>query len=609
MDKLQPGRAPVYEMLEQYRHKGNISYHVPGHKNGEAYRSTVSAESAGYLTEVMRYDVTEITGTDDLHHPGGVIREAQELAADCYGAEESYMLVGGSTAGNLALILTVCSEPGSLLILQRNVHKSVIHGLMLAGARAVFLEPQIDPGSGLAVAPSAETVQAALAAYPEAAGVLVTMPNYYGMGSDLAPLAQACHTSGVPLLVDEAHGAHYGQHPALPAGALAGGADGVVQSTHKMLTALTMGAMLHVQGPWLDRALLRQRLAMVQSSSPSYPVMASLDLARRLLHSQGAGAFTAGLAAVDVLRRGLAALPRFGLLQPAQPQQAVCGEAGAAGVNTPPLRGAAYVTQDPFKAVIYDAAGVLGGFELQRRLEERGIVPEMSDDRHVVLAFSLGSKAEEAAALLTALQDIAAQTSLAAPQTGGSASPSDLEPTTGADHVTGPEPTAGSDHISDLEPVSGLDLTADSGPGQSTYSDTAAAPAPQGGESFSSARTAAQAASYNSREGESTFPGHISTWNNFDIPAVSAPVAFSIRPVAAGETESIELEASAGRIAAEMVIPYPPGIPLLYPGESITASVCDRLIRLRIGGAKFQACADPALQHIMVYNIQKGGEA
>ncbi|MEK3839281.1 aminotransferase class I/II-fold pyridoxal phosphate-dependent enzyme [Paenibacillus sp. FSL R7-0128] len=609
MDKLQPGRAPVYEMLEQYRHKGNISYHVPGHKNGEAYRSTVSAESAGYLTEVMRYDVTEITGTDDLHHPEGVIREAQELAADCYGAEDSYMLVGGSTAGNLALILTVCSEPGSLLILQRNVHKSVIHGLMLAGARAVFLEPKIDPGSGLAVAPSAETVQAALAAYPEAAGVLVTMPNYYGMGSDLAPLAQACHACCVPLLVDEAHGAHYGQHPALPAGALAGGADGVVQSTHKMLTALTMGAMLHVQGPWLDRALLRQRLAMVQSSSPSYPVMASLDLARRLLHSQGAGAFTAGLAAVDVLRRGLAALPRFGLLQPAQPQQPVCGEAGAAGVNTPPLRGAAYVTQDPFKAVIYDAAGVLGGFELQRRLEERGIVPEMSDDRHVVLAFSLGSKAEEAAELLTALQDIAAQTSLAAPQTGGSAAPSDLEPTTGADHVTGPEPTAGSDHISDLEPVSGLDLTAGSGPGQSTYSDTAAAPAPQGGESFSSARTAAQAASYNSREGELTFSGHISTWNNFDILAVSAPVAFSIRPVAAGETESVELEASAGRIAAEMVIPYPPGIPLLYPGESITASVCDRLIRLRIGGAKFQACADPALQHIMVYNIQKGGEA
>lgn len=256
-----------------------------------------------------------------------------------------------------------------------------------------------------------------------------------------------------------------------------------------------------------------------------------------------------------------------------------------------------------------------GGFELQRRLEERGIVPEMSDDRHVVLAFSLGSKAEEAAELLTALQDIAAQTSLAAQQTGGSAAPSDLDLTAGLDPVADLNLTAGSVPDTDTDPdrfpgpgsAPGCDRA--SGPSQPAYSDTAAAPAPQGGESFSSARTAAQAASYNSREGDSTFSGDISTWNNFDIPAVSAPVAFSIRPVAAGETESIELEASAGRIAAEMVIPYPPGIPLLYPGESITASVCDRLIRLRIGGAKFQACADPALQHIRVYNIQKGGEA
>ena len=206
------------------------------------------------------------------------------------------------------------------------------------------------------MAPAVETVQAALAAYPDAAAVFVTMPNYYGMGGDLAPLAQACHDSGVPLLVDEAHGAHYGQHPALPAGALACGADGVVQSTHKMLTAMTMGAMLHVQGTRLDRGLLRQRLAMVQSSSPSYPVMASLDLARRLIHSRGAEAFTAGLAAVEKLRRGLAEIPRYRLLQPAM-----------------------QFTQDPFKVVIYDATGVLSGFELQRMLEAKGCVPEMSE--------------------------------------------------------------------------------------------------------------------------------------------------------------------------------------------------------------------------------------
>lgn len=513
MNNLQRGRAPLYEMLEQYRIRDNISYHVPGHKNGEAYEGT---KGAGFLNEIMKYDVTEIIGTDDLHHPEGVIKEAQELAADCFGAEDSFFLIGGSTVGNLALILTVCSEPGMTLIVQRNVHKSIIHGLMLAGVRAVFLEPQIDPLSGLAVAPAVETVQGALAAYPDAAAVFITMPNYYGMGSDLAPLAQACHDSGVPLLVDEAHGAHYGQHPALPAGALACGADGVVQSTHKMLSALTMGAMLHVQGQRLDRAMLRQRLAMVQSSSPSYPVMASLDLARQLLHSRGAEAFTAGLAAVDVLRRGLAELPRYGLLHPAKPQQRS---------ETPPQGGAAHFTQDPFKVVIYDATGVLSGFELQRRLEAKGCVPEMSDDRHVVLLFSLGSKAKDAVQLLHVLRDIDSEVPSESPRTV-----------------------------------------------------------------------------------QNTVSNYISTWNNFDADHVSAPVLFSLKPVIASDTESVVLEYSEGRVAAEMVIPYPPGIPLLYPGEIITGQICRRLTSLALGGAKFHACADPVLQRIVVYKIKKGGE-
>lgn len=509
--------APLYEMLECYKAEGKISFHVPGHKNGQAYRMD---QSAGFLDEVMTADITEISGSDDLHDPGGVILEAQRLAADCFGAEESFFLVGGSTAGNLALILTVCAEPGAVLLVQRNVHKSVIHGLMLAGARAVFLDPLLDESSGLAVAPAEETVRKALAAWPEAAGLLVTMPNYYGMGTDLAPLARACHDSGVPLLVDEAHGAHYGQHPELPAGALSCGADGVVQSTHKMLAAMTMGAMLHVQGPRLDRALLRQRLAMVQSSSPSYPVMASLDLARRLLHTRRADAFTAGLAAVKTLRRGLAELPRFAALRPKAPQRHTGG--GGAETSAPRVSGrrstdAAYSTQDPFKVVIYDAAGVLSGFELQAQLERKGCVPEMSDERHVVLLFSLGSRAEDAVSLLAALREI------------------DRE------YPPGPFPSASA---------------------------------------------------------------HVSTWNNFERSPLSAPVQFSLRPVREEETERIKLEESEGRVAAEMVIPYPPGIPLLYPGEVITGEISYRLRSLVEAGAKFQSVSDPILQTIKVYITQ-----
>lgn len=604
--KIKSSRAPLYEALLTYRDSKQRSFHVPGHKNGQAYRHLVEeAESeqpsvkeivdekhqhngeiqngAGGIVnqrveqfrfssveehgadieskehigdegaypekalvpvrsflEMMEMDVTEITGTDDLHHPEGVIQEAQELAADCFGAEESFFLVGGSTAGNLSLLLTVCDEPNSIVLVQRNVHKSVIHGLMLAGARAVFLEPWVDPASGLAVMPSVETVQAAVQSYPEAKGVLVTLPNYYGMGADLMPIAKVCHDAGMPLLVDEAHGAHYGQHPELPVSALSCGADGVVQSTHKMLTAFTMGAMLHIQGPRLNRSLLRQRLAMVQSSSPSYPVMASLDLARRLLHVQGANTFTAGLAAVNAFKRGLAELPRFQLLQPAQPLQPErpAGTAKPAGMPVSAAQqtredlaaaaipsAAGYTAQDPFKAVIYDGTGVLSGYGLQQQLEACGCVPEMSDERYVVLLFSLGSTVQDAQHLLQALHHISS--------------------TNGHEKIQ-----------SNTEP---------------------------------SQQLAKGSAHY------------ISTWNNLQENArFSEPISFTLQPIVETDTINVLIEESAGCRSAEMVVPYPPGIPLVYPGERLSPSMVARIQLLRDEGAKFHGISDASLQVLKV---------
>lgn len=514
-------KAPLYEELIAYRQRADRTFHVPGHKNGKAY---AGLGGVGPLSEVMTVDVTEISGTDDLHHPQGVIKEAQDLAADCFGADESYFLVGGSTAGNLAMILTVCRKPGDVLLLQRNVHKSVLNGLMMAGARAVFLESDIDAGSGLTVAPSCHTLAAALAAYPEARGVLVTMPNYYGMGINLKEIADLCHARSIPLLVDEAHGAHYGLHPDLPENALSCGADAVVQSTHKMLAAMTMGAMLHVQGELLDRSLLRQRLAMVQSSSPSYPVMASLDLARRLVHAQGPSAFTAGLAAVGAFKRGLAQLPRIGLLQPPQPWGPAAGTGTAGGQAPPPEDTAAvYTRQDPFKAVIYDRTGSLSGYGLQHALEARGCVPEMSDERHVVLLFTLGSTEEDANHLLWALR-----------------------------------------HIVEEEEEKEL-----LGVLNTPLSET---------------------------------KHNVSTWNNSgSAPPFSEPVSFSLTPAEPGDMESLAVEKCSGRIAAEMVIPYPPGIPILYPGETITSMMAERLTALRNAGAKCQGTADPSLRNILVF--------
>ncbi|MBY0120283.1 aminotransferase class I/II-fold pyridoxal phosphate-dependent enzyme [Paenibacillus xylanexedens] len=602
--KNKSSRAPLYEALLAYRDSKQRSFHVPGHKNGQAYRHLLEQAEAGqfpskYIVneehqhnaeiqsnaggnvnrrieqfssmdehgtdlesgkrfdgegnlseiglvpdrsflEMMEMDVTEITGTDDLHHPEGVIKEAQELAADCFGAEESFFLVGGSTAGNLSLLLTVCDEPNSIVLVQRNVHKSVIHGLMLAGARAVFLEPWVDPASGLAVMPSVETVQAAVQAYPEAKGVLVTLPNYYGMGADLTPIAEVCHAAGMPLLVDEAHGAHYGQHPELPISALSCGADGVVQSTHKMLTAFTMGAMLHIQGSRLNRSLLRQRLAMVQSSSPSYPVMASLDLARQLLHVQGANTFTAGLAAVNAFKRGLAELPRFQLLQPAQPLQPEppAGTAKPAGMSVSAAQqtregltaaampsAAGYTAQDPFKAVIYDGAGMLSGYGLQQQLEACGCVPEMSDERYVVLLFSLGSTVQDAQHLLQALH-----------------------------------------HISSANGHELIQSNAES-----------------------SQQLAKGSAHY------------ISTWNNLqENNRYSEPISFTLQPIVDTDTINVLIEESAGCRSAEMVIPYPPGIPLVYPGERISPSMVARIQLLRDEGAKFHGVSDTSLQSLRV---------
>lgn len=519
--------APLMEALIRYRDMGNASFHVPGHKNGQVYEHE---DIASLLQEVMSIDATEITGLDDLHHPEDVIREGQELAAKCFGAEESFWLVGGSTAGNLAMILTVCTMPGDLLLVQRNVHKSVLNGLMLSGATAVFLEPEIDTFSRLAVAPSTDTVKAALKAYPSAKGVLLTLPNYYGMGYDLKATARACHAAHVPLLVDEAHGAHYGLHPRLPASALSCGADAVVQSTHKMLPAMTMGAMLHVQGERVHRELLRQRLAMVQSSSPSYPLMASLDLARRHIEIHGEDAFTKGLAAVDAFKRGLEKLPRFRLVEPIQQTKREEGahKDSSEGLEENTERASGYSTQDPFKIVLYDTLGVLDGFGLKRELETYGCVPEMSDEKHVVLLFTLGSTVRNASHLLEALVHIDDDIR--------------FKETTGEPGSVGIE-----QHRLDLD---------------------------------------------------------FSTWNNDHMTSYSSPVQFGLQPINPGQIEVVPVEDAAGRIAAEMIIPYPPGIPLLYAGETITEANALRMRRLRELGAKWQGVADESMLTIRVLRLE-----
>lgn len=520
MKDLNHNDAPLYAELLRYAARKEASFHVPGHKDGNFYRDIEGKAPYGF-SEVLSIDATEIEGTDDLHDPEGVIREAQEKAAAFFGAEETFFLVGGSTVGNLALILTVCSEPGDILIVQRNVHKSVLNGLMLAGARAVFISPEHESLSGLAVLPNDASLEQALERYPEARGVLLTRPNYYGMGRSIRETSELCHRYGVPLLVDEAHGAHYGLHYAFPASALAEGADGAVQSTHKMLGAMTMGAMLHVQGKRIDRELLRKRLGMVQSSSPSYPIMASLDLARSVAEQRGEDGWKDALKAAAYMRTELEQLPRFGDVRPSRSDE----DNGGTISGTVDRR---YTEQDPFKISIEDVEGRLSGYELQQRIADAGCIAEMSDERRSVFALGPGTGMDDAVRLIAALRELQEEAE---------------------------------------EKKIDIALEQQQIREQSLFEQN---------EAFSSTLSIAQDMT----------------------PIISEPVLFNLRQFAAAET--VQTEASVGRIAAEMIVPYPPGIPLVYAGERMTESAVAHLIRLRDAGARFQGASDVSLKTLRV---------
>ncbi len=272
-------RRPIVEALIQFNKKQPISFHVPGHKHG------ILSGLPEEIQAALSYDLTELTGLDDLHYPEGIIQDAQQLLADAYGAQQSFLLVNGSTVGNLAMIHAACRE-GDVVIVQRNSHKSIFHALELARVRPVYVSPQWDDESKTAAAVSLKAVKAAIISYPEAKAIVLTYPNYYGIVSkELAAIIALCHEHEIAVLVDEAHGAHFQIGEPFPVSALTLGADVVVQSAHKTLPAMTMGSFLHVGSNRVRIKMIEKYLRMYQSSSPSYLILASLDDARAHLQT------------------------------------------------------------------------------------------------------------------------------------------------------------------------------------------------------------------------------------------------------------------------------------------------------------------------------------
>lgn len=270
--------------LAAYCQSDFYPFHMPGHKR-----------RLGTLPDPYSFDLTEIEGFDNLHHAEGLIREAQQRAALFYGSSETHFLVNGSTCGILAAI-GACVPEGKILM-ARNCHKAAYHGVYLNRLEAVYVYPDTrrktenaEPqrgGTDCWGAISPAKVRQALARDPKIRAVFITSPTYEGVVSDVEEIARAAHEREIPLIVDEAHGAHFGMHPLFPESALRQGADVVIQSLHKTLPSLTQTALLHVNGPLVDRSKLSRMLGIYQSSSPSYVLMAGMDQCLRIMREQG----------------------------------------------------------------------------------------------------------------------------------------------------------------------------------------------------------------------------------------------------------------------------------------------------------------------------------
>ncbi|WP_067841328.1 aminotransferase class I/II-fold pyridoxal phosphate-dependent enzyme [Amphibacillus sediminis] len=351
-------RAPLWDQLKHFQYKDPISFHVPGHKNGFITPSNDWSD----FKEILKYDLTELSGLDDLHNPTGVIKEAQALAANWFGAKYTHFLVGGSTVGNLAMILATCN-PNDQVLVQRNCHKSILNGLELSGVTPIFLTPQYDVNSNRFTFPTIEQYKAAIDDYQDIKVVIVTYPDYFGDTFMLKSLIDYAHQHGIVVLVDEAHGVHFSlNHAFTPPSAVKLGADIVVQSAHKMAPAMTMTAYLHIGSTRVDRMKIESYLTMLQSSSPSYLMMASLDLARQFLARLTDHDIVSIEQSVMEVRDILAKSPYWDVL---------------------PINGS-----DPLKIVI----NIQNGYSVKlitELFEAEAIYPEFSTDQHIVWCHGL----------------------------------------------------------------------------------------------------------------------------------------------------------------------------------------------------------------------------
>ncbi len=364
--------------LKRFRNSEKVSMHIPGHKSGRGL-------GAYFVRNAFDIDVTEVSGTDDLQNPSGILCDAQNRCAKVFAARKSYFLTEGSSLGLRAAVMAVCGRGGKLLV-DRTCHKSVISGIILGGIEPIFINPDFDDEKGLYVGISAAAVKRMLEQNPDICGAVITSPTYYGICSDIAEIASVLHGRGKALIVDEAHGAHFAFGRDLPKSAISLGADISVQSAHKTLPALGQCSVLHIsKNSTVDVSRLEKTLALMRTTSPSYLLMTSLDESVRIMHKSGGYKLSRLIREIDRLKAE------------------VCEKTVISFIDS----GNLFKEQDKTRIVAdFSAAEISGKYAESLLITEFGIYPEMSDNRYVVFVPSVATTMREIRQLCVALCSI-----------------------------------------------------------------------------------------------------------------------------------------------------------------------------------------------------------
>lgn len=368
----------LYDQLRDYAKSDYYPFHMPGHKR----------RLGGFMNPIET-DITEIEGFDNLHHAEGILKEAQERAAAVYGSENTYFLVNGSTAGILGAV-SACTSIGGKILMARNCHKAVYHSVLIRELDAVYIYPQQEQGIGLNCGLSPEKIREMLITAPDIQAVIITSPSYDGVVSDVEKIADICHTYQKPLIVDEAHGAHFGFHPYFPKNSIGKGADIVIHSLHKTLPAFTQTGLIHLNGSLVDQAVLERYLGIYQTSSPSYLLMAGVDQCIRMLEESGDRLFGEFVENLEQFRTKTGELQMVGLAG----KEELAREKDVADL-------------DLSKLILYIKNGSMSGNELyEELLQHYHLQLEMAAGDYALALTSIGDTREGFDRLYQALEEI-----------------------------------------------------------------------------------------------------------------------------------------------------------------------------------------------------------